>query len=587
MIGGACSSDASRADDGEGGEDAAAGPTSDAGGATDSGGGGQDATLPDAGPAVPTLTKIDPTTVPVGALGPTLVVTGMGFSQASIVQLDGVDQQTTFVSPTELRMTMPTNELKFARVIQITVHAAGSGGGTSAPLPFTVENPVPTLTTLSPTSALVGSPQIALTVAGQNFAQGAQVFFGTTELVVILPGASSIKAMIPPSLMLTAGVYDVTVKNGGPGGGTTSKIGFVVTNPTDIVISQITPSFATAGSGSFTLTVDGSGFVATSVISFNGTALQTTFVSANKMTAIVPASLLTAVGDFPVTVSHVQPMGGTSVSLPATFQVRNPPPVLSSASPNTLAYGGGDAVVTLNGSGFVPTSIAKIGTSDLVTTFVNPTQIRATVPGSLLGALGTHDIFVVNPAPGGGTSGTVTLYVVCDGTGVDVVLTAVGAPSTFQTNFASPQTPQAPRVYSQACPTSLSSTNQPVRTWVVQNTMTSPVLLSVWAVCTGDADTEDDGFLAFYRRATPPATDDERKACAPGTVVSEGEYGSAGDYRSPESNGSNWCPGLTKANGGALQLGVCERAVVYGTPYSVTSTRWTPYPQVRIQADAP
>ena len=39
------------------------------------------------------------------------------------------------------------------------------------------------------------------------------------------------------------------------------------------------------------MTVNGSGFVGGSNVVFNGTALATTFVSANELTATVPAAL--------------------------------------------------------------------------------------------------------------------------------------------------------------------------------------------------------------------------------------------------------------------------------------------------------
>ena len=86
-------------------------------------------------------------------------------------------------------------------------------------------------------------------------------------------------------------------------------------------------------------------------------------------------------------------------------------------------------------------------------------------------------------------------------------------------------------------------------------------------------------FLSFYRRATVPVTPIEREVCSP--VISEG-IGGAGAYTSPEAGGSDWCPGLTKANNGGLSLGVCEKAVVYMQPYSVTSTSFTPPTTMKI-----
>jgi hypothetical protein len=130
--------------------------------------------------------------------------------------------------------------------------------------------------------------------------------------------------------------------------------------------------------------------------------------------------------------------------------------------------------------------------------------------------------------------------------------------------------------------TAIDPANQePARYLVVQNTTGAPVTLSAWAVCQNTAGIEDDAYLAFYRRPTIPANDTERLACighiAEGIAVS--------GYSSPESGSSNWCPGLTKANGGGLTLGVCEKAVVHIQPYDALSTTYPPPSLLRLRAE--
>jgi len=68
-------------------------------------------------------------------------------------------------------------------------------------------------------------------------------------------------------------------------------------------LTELSPTSATTGSGSFQLTATGDGFTSQSVIDFNGTALPTTFVSATSLTATAPASAVTCGGGVPVTVS--------------------------------------------------------------------------------------------------------------------------------------------------------------------------------------------------------------------------------------------------------------------------------------------
>jgi hypothetical protein len=531
----------------------------------------------------PAVTAVSPSSAKVGALGPTLVLTGSGFVERSTVKADGDDLPTTFVSDTELRAPLPTPKLASAGILQIVVSTFTPGGGTSSALPFAVENPVPAPTTLSPTNVPAGSPDTALTVTGSDFATtGATVTFDTTDLAVTATSSTSITATIPAAILGLAGSHAVKVVNPGPGGGASTSISFTVTNPAAVSIASVSPSFATIGDGNTPITIVGSGFVAVSTVSFNGTTIGSLTTNATQISATVPAGSLTTAGNFSVVVTTPPPGGG--VSAPSTFQVRNPAPTLASLSPNTSTYQGGNKTVTLSGTGFLPTSVARLtgpgGTIDLTTTYVSPAQLTAVVPTGSLGALGTLQIQVATPAPGGGTSASQPFYVTCDPTGVQITLAAVGNVSTVPTSFGS--APSANRFIwpVTSCATTLEADPQPYRTWTVQNTSSAPVLLSAWAVCSST----DDGLLTFYRRATPPASDAERQQCT--GVVAEGSSGTGG-YASPESGGSSWCPGLTKSNGRALSLAVCEKAVVYVTPYSATSTTYTPPPTIRITAEAP
>ena len=75
-------------------------------------------------------------------------------------------------------------------------------------------------------------------------------------------------------------------------------------------LTSLTPSSAVADGPAFTLTVNGMGFVSTSVVTFGTSALATTFVSATQLTAAILASDIATAGSFNVTVTN--PGGGTS-----------------------------------------------------------------------------------------------------------------------------------------------------------------------------------------------------------------------------------------------------------------------------------
>jgi len=531
----------------------------------------------------PLLSAITPTFAPVGALGPTLVVTGSSFTAQSLVRIDGTELTTTYFSNSELHAAVPNAKLAVATTLHISVRTPSPGGGASQDLPFEVRNPAPALTALDPTSVLTGSADAPLTLMGSSFAPNPSVYFDGNALVVASATATSISTTIPASLLKASGGHNLTVVNGSPGGGTSNAISFTVSNPT-VTITSVTPSTATVNDASKSLAIVGTGFVSATSIAFNGTALSSTYVDGSHMTATATASSFTNAGNFSVIATNPAPGGG--VSAPAPFQVLNPAPQIATLTPNTVYFGANDTTITVNGSAFVPTSVVNLGTTSLTTAFVSSTQLTAVVPASSMNALTTLSVTVFTPAPGGGTSGATSLYVTCDATNVDVPLGAVGNITTRSIFYSGPD---VNHVASATCPeTVLSGFVEPIDTFVVQNTTTSPVVLSSWAVCSVSGTMQSDAFLAVYTGGTPPADDASRMLCAAGTVASEGALGAAGNYTSPDANGSKWCPGLTKANGAGLTLAACAKAVVTISPYTVAAGSNYPAPtQIRFEAESP
>ncbi len=179
-------------------------------------------------------------------------------------------------------------------------------------------------------------------------------------------------------------------------------------NPTP-AISSLTPGTITAGTAGFTLTVSGSGFVTSSVVNWNGTALSTVFSSTTQLQAQVPASMLVQGTTVPVTVTSPTPGGGTSST--QTFTVTNPTPALNTISPTTATAGSAATTLVVKGSDFVPTSIVQWNGTALATTYVSASTLHAQVPVSDLLKTGSTSVSVSNPAPGGGQSSVQTFTV--------------------------------------------------------------------------------------------------------------------------------------------------------------------------------
>jgi hypothetical protein len=92
---------------------------------------------------------------------------------------------------------------------------------------------------------------------------------------------------------------------------TTVDANGIPNNPAPYVVS-LSPLAAAPGGAQFTLTLNGTHFIASSTAYWNSTALTTTFVSATKLTATIPAPLIAASGTGWVTVRNPTPGGGTS-----------------------------------------------------------------------------------------------------------------------------------------------------------------------------------------------------------------------------------------------------------------------------------
>src|ERR1700747_1147118 len=179
-------------------------------------------------------------------------------------------------------------------------------------------NPPPNISSITPSSATAGGPAFPLTVNGTGYISGATVNFGSNPAITPSSVTSTqIVATIPAVDIATAGAVNVTVTNPAAGG-TSNAQTFTINNPAPTETS-LSPASATAGGAAFTLTVNGTGFVSTSVVKFNGAVKTTTFVNATQLTTAITAADIATAGAATVTVTNPAPGGGTSGSLSFTI----------------------------------------------------------------------------------------------------------------------------------------------------------------------------------------------------------------------------------------------------------------------------
>jgi len=186
---------------------------------------------------------------------------------------------------------------------------------TSPPPP----NPAPVISSISPTSALIGGPSFTLTVNGSGFIQGSRVRFSGRDRPTTFVSSTELTALIDSTLISPPfffGPPSISVFTPAPGGGTSAEIPFTLINPAP-VITLITPSAVTAGGLSFSLRVDGTGVMGT--VRWNGSPLESLPLSLNTVFASVSFGLIATPGTAQITVVTSGPGGGTSNSVPLTI----------------------------------------------------------------------------------------------------------------------------------------------------------------------------------------------------------------------------------------------------------------------------
>jgi len=182
-------------------------------------------------------------------------------------------------------------------------------------------------------------------------------------------------------------------------------------NPVPI-ITAMAPSTIVAGSSGFNIQIYGSNFESTSSVKIDNGSRGTTFINPYELTAFIPMTDVAAAGSRNITVTNTS-SGNTSAaqSLTITDASQNPAPQISGLSPSSKVTGSGAFTMTINGSNFAPTAIVKIDGATRATTFVNASQLTASIFAADIINTGPRSILVVNPTPGGGTSNAQTFTV--------------------------------------------------------------------------------------------------------------------------------------------------------------------------------
>ena len=275
----------------------------------------------------------------------------------------------------------------------LTLTVAQAGGA------LTPSQIQPQLTSFSPATASAGNSGITMSISGSNFIPGAYALWNGSQLTTVFVDTQDLTVNVPGTDLANAGSYPVAISNPDVAGALSQSLVFTVVgvalNPAPS-ISSLSPSSLTVGSPSQMITINGTGFLTNSTVTFNRTSHTATFVSSTQLTIQLTSSDLATAGSFPVVVTHPPPGGGSSG--PANLVVTS----AGSASGST-----GIIVGTVNGKtvdkAYVPVLNmnrvavvnADAGSSDtpLLATVVMPTGY---IPSATTASQSTGQVVVVS-----------------------------------------------------------------------------------------------------------------------------------------------------------------------------------------------
>ena len=279
----------------------------------------------------PVVTSLTPPTVGP-ASSPKIVIGGTGFVPTSVLQLNGSARQTSFVSSTQLSLTLTAADLQTPGSDAITAVNTAPGGGTSKAVQLTVSAtpppppPPPTLslTGVTPQQVAYGSPDTHIYLAGAGFDSTAIANWNGQALTTTLVSATQLAATVPAVDFTQVGNANVTVTSTTAQPSPSAAISVAITAPPAPQLTSLSPNSAPLGSKALSIQINGTGFATNSVVQWNGQNVPTTFGNSTNLTASVPGSLQTAPGNATVSVVTPAPGGGVSQSLPFTEYVGIP-----------------------------------------------------------------------------------------------------------------------------------------------------------------------------------------------------------------------------------------------------------------------
>ncbi|MCU0426991.1 MAG: IPT/TIG domain-containing protein, partial [Candidatus Kapabacteria bacterium] len=227
------------------------------------------------------------------------------------------------------------------------------------------------ITSFSPSSINAGTNgfQLRIYLSGRVSQTIPTANFGSVPVSVIESNLNDILVDVPASAIADAGTYQVSVTD--PATGTTGYANFNViqqSNPTPTV-GVLQPPSVQAGSGSFSLVINGRGFVSgVTQFTFNGLPLTNpSTLGFTYAVFTVPASYITNTGTIQISAVNPTPGGGWGSNTFTITAPALPAPSISSFTPTQLIANGYAQTLTIYGNNFRNPSVTFNGSGVSIT----------------------------------------------------------------------------------------------------------------------------------------------------------------------------------------------------------------------------
>lgn len=231
----------------------------------------------------------------------------------------------------------------------LSVNVLPQNGFASAVSNFSCSGlPAETTCSFNPTTVVDGSGSTTLTITTTPLGQMQIRRMASEHLNILwtamfiifglsLTATPGVRRRSTPVFLIVAAMA-LTLSCGGSGGGSGGNVSSP--NPTPSVTS-LSPAQLGAGSNNQTLTLNGSGFIPSSSVTYNGTYHASGYVSAIQLQVPLGTADVASTGTYPVVVTNSGPGGG--VSSPVNFKVVSGTPsgtfnVSVTASSGTLSH---------------------------------------------------------------------------------------------------------------------------------------------------------------------------------------------------------------------------------------------------------